>query len=281
MQIQRATALLIALSGGYSVAQQTNPDIPHPLPPQPERVTVYSDGSGAIPPTLLPINLPPVPSAKCKQKMDGKVQLSVIVDAAGKPRDLWFLRAQGNDLDKLALQIASAERFTPGTNGGAPVAFAQSLEIGLQACVIETTDASGAISYALQLRSEPAQALSPPIKPPKEAVLTSGDSWSDSAERPRRTERVGGKVSGPIPLIYPDAQFSDEARRAKYQGICLVSLIVDRNGMPEDIKIVRNLDHGLGLKAIEAVNKYRFKPAMKNGEPVPVFVNIEVNFKLY
>jgi hypothetical protein len=51
--------------------------------------------------------------------------------------------------------------------------------------------------------------------------------------------------------------------------------------MPEDIKIVRNLDHGLGLKAIEAVNKYRFKPAMKNGEPVPVFVNIEVNFKLY
>jgi hypothetical protein len=44
---------------------------------------------------------------------------------------------------------------------------------------------------------------------------------------------------------------------------------------------VKPLGYGLSEKAIEAVSRYRFKPAMKNGEPVPVMVNVEVNFRLY
>lgn len=94
--------------------------------------------------------------------------------------------------------------------------------------------------------------------------------------------QVGGRVSAPVPLFQPEAEFSDEARRAKYQGVCLVGLIVDAQGNPQNVHIVRALGMGLDEKAMEAVRKYKFKPAMRDGKyPVPVYVNIEVNFRLY
>ena len=94
--------------------------------------------------------------------------------------------------------------------------------------------------------------------------------------------QVGGRVSAPIPLFQPEAEFSDEARRAKYQGVCLVGLIVDAQGNPQNVHIVRALGMGLDEKAMEAVRKYKFKPAMRDGKtPVAVYVNVEVNFRLY
>jgi periplasmic protein TonB len=94
--------------------------------------------------------------------------------------------------------------------------------------------------------------------------------------------QVGGRVSAPVPLFQPEAEFSDEARRAKYQGVCLVGLIVDAQGNPQNVHIVRALGMGLDEKAMEAVRKYKFKPAMRDGKtPVPVYVNVEVNFRLY
>jgi TonB family protein len=78
-----------------------------------------------------------------------------------------------------------------------------------------------------------------------------------------------------------DPEFSDEARRAKYQGICLISLIVDTDGNPQNIHIARALGMGLDEKAIEAVKLFKFKPAMKDGKtPVPVQMTIEINFRL-
>lgn len=93
--------------------------------------------------------------------------------------------------------------------------------------------------------------------------------------------RIGGGVSAPVPIFSPEAEFSDEARRAKYQGVCLVSLIVDAQGNPQNPRVVRGLGRGLDEKALEAVRKYKFKPAMKGNTPVPVMMSIEVNFKLY
>jgi len=93
---------------------------------------------------------------------------------------------------------------------------------------------------------------------------------------------VGGGVSAPVPLNSVEAEFSDEARRAKYQGVCLISLIVDAQGNPQNPRVVRALGMGLDEKALEAVRKYKFKPAMKDGRlPVPVMITVEVNFRLY
>jgi periplasmic protein TonB len=91
---------------------------------------------------------------------------------------------------------------------------------------------------------------------------------------------VGG-VSDPIAIVTPEAEFSDEARRSKYQGICMISVIVDAHGYPQNPRVARSLGMGLDEKALEAVQKYRFRPAMKDGKPVPVMILVEVNFRLY
>jgi len=94
--------------------------------------------------------------------------------------------------------------------------------------------------------------------------------------------KVGGQVSAPVPLNSVEAEFSDEARRSKYQGVCLIYVIVDAQGNPQNPRVVRPLGMGLDEKALEAVRKYKFKPAMKDGRtPVPVGITVEVNFRLY
>ena len=94
--------------------------------------------------------------------------------------------------------------------------------------------------------------------------------------------QIGGRVSAPVVIHSVEAEFSDEARRAKYQGVCLISLIVDAQGNPQNIKVARPLGMGLDEKAIEAIRQYKFKPAMKDGKtPVPVMITIEVDFRLY
>jgi TonB family protein len=61
-----------------------------------------------------------------------------------------------------------------------------------------------------------------------------------------------------------------------------VGLIVDAQGNPQNVRIVRALGMGLDEKALEAVRTYKFKPSLKDGKtPVPVYVTIEVNFHLY
>jgi protein TonB len=92
---------------------------------------------------------------------------------------------------------------------------------------------------------------------------------------------VGGGVSNPILIYAPDPEFSDEARRAKYQGVCVVGLVVDAQGNPQRVHIVRPLGMGLDEKALEAVRAYKFKPAVFQGRNVPVEVDIEVNFRIY
>jgi len=94
--------------------------------------------------------------------------------------------------------------------------------------------------------------------------------------------RVGGQVSAPVVLNSVEAEFSDEARRSKYQGVCIISIIVDAQGNPQNPRVVRALGMRLDEKAMEAVRKYKFKPALKDGKtPVPVMINVEVNFRLY
>jgi TonB family protein len=94
--------------------------------------------------------------------------------------------------------------------------------------------------------------------------------------------KVGGGISAPVPINAVEAEFSDEARRAKYQGVCIVAVIVDAQGNPQNPHISRALGMGLDEKALEAVRKYKFKPAMKkDGTAVPVMIYVEVNFRLY
>ena len=105
-------------------------------------------------------------------------------------------------------------------------------------------------------------------------------SASNHVADPQQIYHVGGDVSAPTLVFAPDPQYSEKARQAKYQGVCVVSLIVDEQGNPMRVQVVRHLGMGLDQKAVEAVKNYRFKPAIRFGKPVPVAVNIEVNFRI-
>ena len=93
--------------------------------------------------------------------------------------------------------------------------------------------------------------------------------------------RVGGGVSAPRPIYDPDPEYSEEARKAKFQGTVLLSAVIGPDGRPKDLRIMRSLGMGLDQKAIDAVGKWRFTPGMRNEKPVSVLVSIEVSFRLY
>jgi TonB family protein len=92
---------------------------------------------------------------------------------------------------------------------------------------------------------------------------------------------VGGGVSAPKVIFQPDPEYSEEARKAKFQGTCVLWLVVGPDGRPRDIRVARTLGLGLDEKALEAVKNWRFEPALKDGKPVAVQINVEVSFRLY
>lgn len=93
--------------------------------------------------------------------------------------------------------------------------------------------------------------------------------------------RVGGGVLPPREIFAPEPEYSEEARKAKYQGTCVLAVVVGPDGIPRDIRVQNTLGMGLDEKAIEAVKKWRFEPAKKDGRPVAVLISVQVNFRLY
>ena len=92
---------------------------------------------------------------------------------------------------------------------------------------------------------------------------------------------IGGGVSAPVLIYSVEPEFSEEARKAKVAGNVLVNLWVDTNGNPSHVHVIRGVGMGLDEKAMDAVRQYKFKPAMENGKPVLVELNVEVNFQIF
>jgi TonB family protein len=91
---------------------------------------------------------------------------------------------------------------------------------------------------------------------------------------------VGNGTTAPLLISKIDPEYSEEARKAKYSGNVMLSIVVNTDGKAEDIKVIKSLGMGLDEKAIEAVQKWRFKPGTNKGQPVKVRAQIEVNFRL-
>jgi TonB family protein len=92
---------------------------------------------------------------------------------------------------------------------------------------------------------------------------------------------VGGGVSAPLVIHSVEPEFTDDARRANYQGSVSIKLIVDSQGNPQDVRLIGHLGMGLDEKAIEAVRQYKFRAAMYQGHQVSVQIVIDVDFHLH
>jgi TonB family protein len=87
-------------------------------------------------------------------------------------------------------------------------------------------------------------------------------------------------ISAPIPKYSPEAEIPPEAHDRHINGLCIVALIVDTAGTPQSVRVVRCTDPVFVENSLAAVRQYRFSPATKQGTPVPVMINVEVNFRV-
>ena len=152
-------SLLYLFGIGCAVAEQTAAHPPDPATGNlAARPVVHYAGSGVTIPELISSSQQVDSPQHCK-KIDGAATLSVVVDTEGRPHDVFFLHPIGTDLDRMAIDLVTSDRFKPGTVDGAPASVAVADEVKVQACVDEQKDSAGNKLYSLELRSAPEQKL--------------------------------------------------------------------------------------------------------------------------
>ncbi|MCE2559594.1 MAG: energy transducer TonB [Acidobacteria bacterium] len=92
---------------------------------------------------------------------------------------------------------------------------------------------------------------------------------------PVRREPCGSKRT-----FAPRPNYTEEARRARVQGVVILQAVVDAVGNVGYVKVLKGLPEGLTESAVQVVEQWRYEPATLNGEPVPVYINLTVNFSL-
>jgi len=230
---------------------------------------VFLVGPGITAPELLRTDFYTGVDKHC-QTFDGTALVGFVVGIDGTAQNIRVLQSS-SALGEVAVHIVAIDKFKPGSRDGLPAAVAMQDKIEFSVCTgSPSKKRAEEVAALLYLTSQPVQTLdaasavpTPPQTPPPADLKLSKD------------------INAPSALKLEEARYSDYARRHKISGVCMLKLTVDTNGLPQDIHVVQNLDPSLDWNAYEAVSQYRFKPATKDGEPVPVQITIQVNFRLY
>jgi TonB family protein len=172
---------------------------------------------------------------------------SMVIRADGTLTDTHLVQPLGASFDAAAIEAINQSKFEPGELNGKPVAVRVGVAVPFHYGKYPSIPVVGII----------------------ERDLDPGNKALDPAN------------SSPIVIHSVSPSFSANTIRAKYQGVSLVSALVEEDGLPSDVRVLHPLGLGLDEKAIEAVRRYRFRPAMKDGKPVPARTSVEVNFLIY
>ena len=108
-------------------------------------------------------------------------------------------------------------------------------------------------------------------------------SQTDAAKPYGHVYHIGKDVSTPKLIFSVRPEFPESALKGKekFHGTSVVSFVVDESGTPRDVKVVKSLTPDFDAKAIQTVQQYRFKPAMRSGEPVAASLKVEVDFQKF
>ena len=157
---------------------------------------------------------------------------------------------------------------------------------------------------ALFAAQAPTPATPPPSQPPATqpaqppAPTTPATDQAAPAKPPCRNPDASGNYNvgcGVIPpkiLSHPPPKYSEIARQQKINGIVSLSFLVNAQGNPENVQVIKSIADTVGVSqraaaltldqaAVDAVRQYKFSPGTKNGVPVAVYLNVEVNFQIY
>jgi TonB family protein len=248
--------LLLAAGASAQLAPSTDQgpmNIPPPAP-KPDSNGVYPAGFGVAAPLIIQRAPATYPPDAPPDSVEGESVLSFVVGVDGNPADIQVVRTHGAAFDAAAIDAIRQSKFAPGTVGGKPV------PVRIFARTRFFADMRPAFPR-IQIRI--------------------GQPMGSQLQTRRGFPALQSGNTPPRPLNTAEPEYSDDARKKKIQGVVIVSVLVDEEGIPIDPQIVRPLDLGLDEKAIECALKYRFRPAMKEGTPVAARISIEVNFRLY
>jgi TonB family protein len=94
-------------------------------------------------------------------------------------------------------------------------------------------------------------------------------------------KRVGGAVKAPVTIKRVEPVYPEQARRLRISGIVIVECTIDKSGVVRDGRVLKGLPvPTLAYTALEAVRRWTFQPATVDGEPINVFFNLTINFRL-
>ena len=263
-----------------AVAPPPPPDAsftPHaPVAGKPVRVSSGVEAGMAI-----SMPTPVYPAEARAAKIQGVVVLHAIISKTGEVEDLAVVSGPPM-LTASALDAVRQWRYKPYLLNGEPTA-------------VETTIT---VNYALagEPTTRPTAGPGPvspfgPAGPSANVPIRIATAAAKTDAAGDRVYKVGGGVISPRPIYTVEPEFTDAARKAKLSGTVVVSLIVDKEGNPEDVHVVRDdfvktetnagAIAGMDQQAVDAVSQYRFKPATEDGGPVAVDLNVEVNFRIF
>jgi TonB family protein len=226
----------------------------------PKIATIVPDTSEITPGRLVYKVDPQYPKEARKQNLQGTVVLQVTVEKNGNVTDIAILSGDLILADS-AVDAVSTWKFEPYTQSGSPVQASQKASfnfvLGEKIGKLDTQ-------------------LPPPTSATSRSTVAESELPSDG-----KVYRVGPGITPPRAIYAPSPEYSEAARKIKFQGTCVLSLIVGPDGQARDIKVIRALGKGLDAKAVEAVSEWKFQPAMRDGEAVAVLIDVETQFHLY
>ena len=255
-------ALLVCAATGAQAQQEAVPStqdgpmaipVQPQVPPKPDENGVYRIGPGIHPPTLLNPEPAGYPDGATETDRPKISILAVVVGVDGRATSIHTIFQNDSVYDAGAIAAIQQSRFEPGTLDGKPVPVLVHVRV--------------------------------PFFHLKPAIPVVQQQYANRAEgtfqTPGRAPNYDPNNHPPHATYQPEAQFSDKARRAKIAGSVLVSTVVSADGLPTEIKVERPLGWGLDEKAVQAVSKYRFEPAMRDGSPVAQKIFVQISFRLY
>jgi TonB family protein len=243
-------AVLAAGSGVCAFAQETAK-----LPaPKPDTEGVYFVGPLVTAPRLTKTIAAGYPTGIRTRDIPGFTVLSLVVDEKGLPTRLEVLHSHGKEFDASATNAVKLCKFAPGmlmSAGAAPVPVRIDLRVSFHS--------NGAQAVPAIVIAE--RDLAPPELTAKQA-------------------RQAQSYTPPIPIHIVDADFFDPAAKSQYDGVALVTVTVNTEGLPVKVQMRRGLGFGTDAKAIAAVKQYRFLPATSKGKPIEASREVEVKFSI-
>ena len=241
--------------------------LPEPAPGV-KRITV---GGGVQRARIVKAVRPEYPEAAHQARIQGTVRFNIIIGTDGTVGNITLLGGHPL-LVQPAMDAVRQWVYNQTLLNGEPVEVVTEVDVEFSL--------PGSETQALQARPAglPSTSASPPDAYRIGGGIGVGGGGEGRAEATGEVHRIGGGVTTPMPIYRIEPEFPKGLPGDPAGGAVLLSIVVGEDGSVTVVQPLRG-DPAFFENAIQAVKMWKFRPGMKDGKPVPVRANVEVNFR--